>query len=223
MSGAIRGVIASAKSGADSLLNYTTYYQMKERAGLMGRTGVYAILRGLRDRAPSLKLHLIGHSFGARLVTSATLGPNGSKPLQPETLTLLQAAFSHNGFAPQQDDVPMGAFHAIASGGLVTGPILDTFTKNDQAVGLAYPLASRLSGDAAAAIGDADDKFGGLGSNGAQHSQATVLTIHKVGVPYTFVAGKAKIHNLLADVIKDHNDIDKPEVAYALLSAIAKS
>ena len=43
-----------------------------------------------------------------------------------------------------------------------------THTHNDKAVGIAYPLASRFSGDQAAALGDKNDKFGGLGRNGAQ-------------------------------------------------------
>ena len=34
-------------------------------------------------------------------------------------------------------------------------------TKNDKAVGLAYPLASRINGDKAAAFGDEHDVFGG--------------------------------------------------------------
>ena len=43
-----------------------------------------------------------------------------------------------------------------------------THTKNDKAVGVAYPLASRIAGDKTAAFGDENDKFGGLGRNGAQ-------------------------------------------------------
>ncbi len=53
----------------------------------------------------------------------------------------------------------------------VKGPILVTHTKNDKAVGVAYPLASRISGDKTAAFGDENDKFGGLGRNGAQQMQ----------------------------------------------------
>src|SRR4029450_4507756 len=37
-----------------------------------------------------------------------------------------------------------------------------------RAVGIAYPVASRLAGTVASAFGDANDKFGGLGRNGAQ-------------------------------------------------------
>jgi len=49
----------------------------------------------------------------------------------------------------------------------VAGPILITHTANDKAVGIAYALASRISGQTGAALGDATDVFGGIGRNGA--------------------------------------------------------
>ena len=61
------GVLA----GARNLLNYATYYLMKERAGDVGRGGVNGVLRDLKKVRPDLRLHLVGHSFGGRLVTAA--------------------------------------------------------------------------------------------------------------------------------------------------------
>jgi hypothetical protein len=55
----------------------------------------------------------------------------------------------------------------------VRGPILITRTRNDKAVGIAYPIASRINGVTAAALGDANDKFGGLGCNGTQTTNSS--------------------------------------------------
>jgi hypothetical protein len=101
----------------------------------------------------------------------------------------------------------------------ITGPIIITHTKNDKAVGIAYPLASRIAGQNAAALGDQDDPYGGMGRNGAQHTKEADdrFTLGLPGTPYAF--GKGKIHNISSDLIQDHSDVRRIEVAYAILSA----
>ena len=219
----LESFFSGISSAALNLLNYTTYYQMKERAGLVGRTAVNGLLREIVARSPGIKLHLAGHSFGARLVTSAALGADGQPPLKFASMTLLQAAFSHNGFAQKFDGKSDGFFRRVVTERRIAGPVVITYSVNDTAVGIAYPLASLIAGQNAAALGDANDPFGGLGRNGAQHTpEASVLTLATVGSANVFAAGK--IHNLNADrVISSHSDICKPEVAYALLSAVAKT
>lgn len=209
------------KGAALKLLNFLTYYQMKERAGTVGRGGVYDVLTRVRDARPDVGLHLIGHSFGARLVTAATAGPDGKPPLRPQTLTLLQAAFSHYGFAERWDHVHDGAFRAVAASHLVSGPVLITHTRNDVAVGYAYPLASLLRNQVASDLGDENDIFGGLGRNGARLTpEASQGVLLDVGGHYGFSPGL--LYNLNADkVIADHGDVAKPQVIYALLEAIA--
>jgi hypothetical protein len=208
-------------SAARNLLNYTTYYQMKERAGLIGRTGVHQAIGRIRSASPQLRIHLIGHSFGGRLVTAVALGPEGQPAPSFATMTLLQAAFSHHGFAHKFDGSHDGFFRAVVSGRRIAGPVLITCTENDKAVGIAYPLASLIANQTASAIGDANDPFGGIGRNGAQHTpEASDGTLGAVGSPYAFNGGK--LYNLNADaVISGHSDICKAEVAYAVLTAVA--
>lgn len=214
---------AGIRSGVRNFLNFLTYYQMKARAGKVGAGGVNQVLRTLRTRQADLKLHLVGHSFGGRLVTAAVAGPPGQAPVIPNTLTLLQAAFSHYGFAHAYDGSKDGFFRPVISKGLVAGPIVISHTKNDRAVGLAYPLASLLAGQDAAALGDENDRYGGLGRNGAQKTpEAQRGTLLDVDGAYGFEAGKA--YNLNADAyILDHSDICKDQVAHALISAVTKS
>jgi hypothetical protein len=206
---AAEGTTAAARR----IANYATYYQMKARAGTVGRTGVGLTLARIREKRPGLPLHLVGHSFGGRLVAAAaaTLEP-GSTPV---TMMLLQAAFSHNGFARKFDGRNDGAFRTVIDDRRVSGPILITHTKNDSAVGVAYPLASRLAFDAAAALGDENDPYGGMGRNGAQRTQeATPGVLCDLDEPHDFTAGA--IINLRADkFIKDHSDVAGHQVAYA--------
>ncbi len=194
---------------------------MKERAGTVGTKGVAPLLAQLRKAAPQLKIHLAGHSFGGRLVTAAALGTTASS--RPSSLTLLQAAYSHNGLASKFDGKNDGFFRKVITDGKVSGPILITHSKNDKAVGIAYPLASRINGVNAAALGDENDPYGGLGRNGALvrfTPEATAGELLVVGQPYAFSAGKA--FNLRADsFIGDHSDICKPQVAWAFLSSVA--
>jgi hypothetical protein len=217
--GLIQDIGTSIEAGVRRFLNYTTYYQMKERAGLIGSAGVASMLTQLRKSSPKLRLHLVGHSFGGRVVTAATdaAGP----ATKVNSLTLLQAAYSHNGLSQKFDGKNDGFFRRVISAKKVMGPILATCTKNDRAVGIAYPLASRISGVNAAALGDENDPYGGIGRNGAVKTpEAVKATLQTDGTAYAFSAGK--VFNLNADaVISGHSDICKPEVGWALLSAVA--
>jgi pimeloyl-ACP methyl ester carboxylesterase len=213
--------VSGIRAGAQRLLNYATYWQMKNRAGVIGQGGVNDLVRGIRDAHPNIKLHLVGHSFGARLVTAATLGPAGTQPIRPASLTLLQPAFSHYGFAQRYDGANDGFFRAVVGSGLVGGPIVVTYSSHDEAIGTLYPLASLVAGQVASALGDKDDPHGGMGRNGAQKTpEAADGVLLAVGGEYAFVAGP--VFNLRSDdVIKNHGDIANDEVAYALLRAVA--
>ncbi|MFC9362478.1 hypothetical protein ACFTZB_38635 [Rhodococcus sp. NPDC057014] len=211
-------LLSGAKAAARRIANFATYYTMKTRAGTVGRTGVAGVLGRARERHPGLPIHLTGHSFGGRLVTAtATALPPSDAPL---SLALLQAAFSHNGLAQRFDGQHDGAFRAVLAEHRVNGPVIVTHTKNDLAVGVAYPLASRIARDNAAALGDHNDPYGGMGRNGAQHTPETDPTeqLLRKATPthhYTFAAGK--VFNLKADAtITDHGDVANQAVAQAL-------
>lgn len=216
--GAIADLARGTKAAARRALNLVTYYQMKNRAGIVGKGGVNELLSKVRSLDDALRIHMVGHSFGGRLVAAAVDGP---KAYKPASMTLLQAAFSHNGFAENFDGNRDGYFRAVVSEDKVAGPIVITHTKNDKAVGKAYPLASRLARQDAAGLGDAGDRYGGIGSNGAVNTDEAISgSLLPVGGNYDFHAGS--LYNLDASqFIADHGDVDGREVAYALASAIA--
>ena len=209
------------------LLNYTTYYLMKARAGDVGVKGVAPLIVKLRGSRPDIRIHMIGHSFGCRLVAATINVLPEQEQFRPDTAMLLQGAFSHNGFA-LQGDADRGAFRDVIEKKKVRGPILITHTRNDTAVGIAYPIASRISGVNSAALGDENDIFGGLGSNGTQTADTTperiVGTLLDVGQPYPFSSGVKPTTpcNLKADAfISSHSDVQKPQVAFALTVAMS--
>ena len=213
--------IENARNAARNLLNFATYYQMKSRAGTVGNHGVYEVLREVRTARPDLKLHLVGHSFGGRLVAAAATGPSGKDPVGVDSLMLLQAAFSHLGFAQDYEGSKDGLFRSMITGKAVKGPALITHTDNDRAVGLAYPLASRIARQVASGLGDKNDKYGGIGRNGAQKTpEAKEGVLLKSGSAYQLEAGG--MYNLRSDdFISNHSDVTGPEVAQALVAAIA--
>jgi hypothetical protein len=209
----LKDILSGFKAAAMNALNFTTYYEMKARAGMVGKNGVAKLIDRLAPQVE--RIHLVGHSFGGRVVTATAANSTTDKI---KSMSLLQTAFSHNGFSKAMK----GAFRNVVDQQRVKGPILVTHTKNDKAVGVAYPLASRISGDRTAAFGDENDVFGGIGRNGAQRMETGETVIGKllpVGSSYTFSVGK--FFNLEAsEFIKDHSDVTGKEIAYVVRRAI---
>lgn len=207
--------------GTSEFLNICTYYWMRERAYIIGTQGLHPALFKLKQEHPNLKLHLVGHSFGALLVTSSVLGPKNRSSLTVDTLTLLQAAFSHFSFAPQVLLHGDGRFRPALLD--IKGPVLISYSHKDQAVGIMYALASALANQVALQTDDETvSLYGGLGRNGAQGTpeSSDEFILDYGNTSFSFMPGK--VYNLKADgCIRDHNDVVHYEVAYAILSAIS--
>lgn len=154
-------------SGALELLRQGSYWEMKRRAGTVGESGLGQVLGALAEASPELRVHLIGHSFGGRLVAFAVRGL-AERARCVHSLTLLQGAFSHYAFAPR---LP---FAENRSGALkdvhrkISGPVLCCHSRHDLALSVLYPLASRLSGDSQSALGLHDPRWGAMGHDGVQ-------------------------------------------------------
>ncbi len=202
-------------------LNLTTWYVMKDRCGLVGANGLQAVVRSLRKAAPGVKVHLTGHSLGARLVTSCARALAQAPPVEVSSLSLLQGAFSHYGFAANNGFGSPGFFRSVIDGKVVKGPIIATHSRKDSVVGYAYAISSRAAGDNVRAIGDANDQYGGIGRNGALGTAESVqLGLAASGAPYALQLGE--VNNLNGDnTITSHGDVTRSEVTWAVASAIA--
>jgi hypothetical protein len=168
-------------------LNKLTYYTMKKRAGTVGESLASTVLDKLAPPAP-LHLHLVGHSFGGRLVSAAVNALTSPPNVTLASVTLLEAAYSHNGLT--QGVGPFAG--AVAK---PKGPFTITHTHNDLACTIAYPLASRVAGDTISGFGDAGDAFGAMGANGPQGFSTGVVTCD----PTALLLTPGVINTVLAD------------------------
>jgi hypothetical protein len=201
-------------------VNLLTYYGMRERAHLIGTTGLNTVLYQLTQLHKNIKLHLVGHSFGALLVTSSVMGVNDQTKLEVDSLTLLQAAFSHFSFTNQYLNGRDGLFRPVLK--LVKGPILISYSDKDSAVRYMYVIASALGGQVGLNV--YSEFFGGLGSNGAKGLSDGEFSSEFSLLPWVtkYDFKSKKLYNLKASsLIENHSDICRIEVAGAIVSAIA--
>lgn len=219
-------------SGAREVLRTLSYYEMKNRAGVVGQNGLGPMLGRLATTAPGIRVHLVGHSFGARLVSYSLSGlpaamTGAASPVK--TLYLVQGAFSHFAFA---DPLPIdagrqGALAAFAN--RVDGPLMSTFTAADRAVGWWYPTASMIKREDSESLTDVTYRWGGMGHDGYQQSGAAnfvKLQLAAVGQPYDLQSGSfyALDANTVIKAMQSafsgaHSDIQHPEVLWALASS----
>jgi hypothetical protein len=202
--------------GAKEALRQATYYTMKRRAGVVGERGLGPLLGELARKAPDVRVHLTGHSFGARLIAHALGGlPEGVRPVK--SVTLLQGAFSHYAFA---DRVPYGSARAGSLPGLqarVDGPLVACHSRHDTALGIFYPLASRLARDDDSLLGD-DRRWWAVGHDGVQAvpgtSAVTLAAALHDGLP---ASGCVNVD--AAAVVSEHSDICHEELARVVARA----
>ncbi|OKJ53569.1 serine-threonine protein kinase [Streptomyces sp. CB02009] len=209
--------------GAREVLRQATYYVMKKRAGRVGESGLGPLLGEVARAAPRVRVHLVGHSMGARLVAYALRGlPSGARPVA--SVTLLQGAFSHYAFATRLPHDPgrAGALRDLQN--RVRGPVVACYSRHDTALGVFYPLASRLAGDsasltrAAGLLGSDDPRWAAIGHDGVHAVPGTVVrplaAVLRDGVP---ASGCVSVDT--ADVVRSHSDICRAELARVVVSA----
>ena len=217
-------------SGAREVLRTLSYYEMKNRAGVIGQHGLGPLLSNLTGPGGPPRIHLMGHSFGARLVAYSLAGlrddqTGTASPVK--SLTLIQGAFSHFTFASSL------MFDPSRSGGLagytnrVDGPLLATFSSADRAVGWWYPTASLLAGQDSESAEDPTYRWGAMGHDAYQQIPTPAdVVLAGQGQPYNFQAAafygldaNAVICKDLSPISGAHSDIRHPEVLWAVISA----
>ena len=209
--------------GARELLRTLSYYEMKNRAGVVGERGLGRLLGTLHGQNGQLRVHLLGHSFGARLAAFSLRGlpaPAAAGVSPVKSLLLIQAAFSHFAFSPAKP----GALAAFAD--RVDGPLVTTHSDHDRAVGTWYPAASALAGQDAQGVGNLPYRWGALGFDGFQQDHVAAGPLQRQGFPYQWTAGgfhrldaSAVISKNLSGFSGAHCDIQHPEVTWAAVSA----
>jgi hypothetical protein len=220
----IGDVFGAVAGGVGKLLNLTTWYVMKERSGTVGTKGVAPAVRALHDKCPAVKIHLVGHSLGGRLMASCAKALGRSPKLRPDSLMLLEAAFSHYGFSPDNGRGSAGFFRDVVTRKVVKGPFVSTFSAQDTVVGKAYSIMSRLAGDNTREIGDASDEYGGIGRNGPlKTAEVTTSRLQVPGIAYDYKIGVINNLDGSGGLIKDHGDVTSDAITYAFASVVART
>ncbi|WNM34151.1 serine-threonine protein kinase [Streptomyces sp. Li-HN-5-11] len=215
--------------GAKELLRQATYYAMKRRAGTVGERGLGPAVGRLAQAAPDVRVHLVGHSFGGRLVSFALRGlPEGLRAVK--SVTLLQGAFSHYAFAERLPDDPRtgGVLQGLER--RVDGPVVCCFSHFDSALGTFYPMASLMADDdrsvAGFGIGSLlGARWGAMGHDGVQAVPGTrACTLADALASPLPASGCVSVD--AAAVVRSggppagaHSDIVHPELARVVLAA----
>jgi hypothetical protein len=199
--------------GAKSALRVMTYFEMSARAETIGEVGLGPLLALLSKAVPDVRVHLVAHSMGARLATSALARVPAESRSSLGSLVLLQAALP--AASPPIAAAPSGDVSPDA----VRGPCVATYSRADSAMGRMYPLLSRMSGaggGGAEAVADPYEALGGVGFRGVQPHE--FLVAQPAGAPYPFRPGWFYSVDCTR-IVSSHSDIRRPEIAWLTVAA----
>lgn len=193
---------------------------MKDRAGRVGGRGVSDLLDAfLKSAPPTAELHLMGHSYGCKVVLSALARTDGGRSV--DSILLMQPAISARCFAADADgDGHPGGYQPILN--RCGTAIITTFSKNDFPLTKLFHLAARRKSDVGDVViaGGATSKYAALGGFGPH----LVDTITQVVEPSTAgypKLGRGRIVAVRSDsIISGHGDVHSAATAQMLAGQI---
>jgi len=201
-----------------------SFWAMKRRAGDVGeRLGCECLVPLWRSFSRAPRLHLVGHSFGAKLVTSAVLG--GARP---ESLTLLLAAFSAFAFAPEVPRFDRPGFYCrLLAERQVEGSIAVLRSDHDTALATFYRAltggsevgrrreGSRGPGRRTLTEGVATSALGAVGARGVWAPEVDLVDVQRTGIPeYPIVnVDGSRVVRASEPFVGAHRDIYHREIA----------
>lgn len=229
------GGTAAAGPGAAGILSYldprwavrlASLYIMKDRAGTVGSNGVASLLRDIKQQG---RLHMIGHSFGAKVMLSAlATQPEGGRPAR--SLLLLQPAVSHLSFAatvPGREGP--GGYRGVLD--RVVNPIVTTYSNHDIPLHEIYHLALLRREDlgelqiaaGATAAGNPPNAYAALGGYGPRGAdQRLVNTIPGPGETIDLAGARLiGLDGSVANRIDSHGGVATSFTAWTLRTLMA--
>lgn len=202
------------------LIKPFTVWTMKDRAGIVGARGVRDLLDALL-RDSRARIHLLGHSFGCKVVMTATASLPEPLPRKIHSAVLFQPAVSQYAFAPKVPDTGLpGGFHKTLA--RIERPVVTTFSAHDLALGKAFHLALRRAhdlGEQPLIAGDSPSPYAALGGFGPRASNETIVFIHDPGEAYDFGPGGRIVGIRGTRTIGGHGDINNASTWWLASSA----
>jgi pimeloyl-ACP methyl ester carboxylesterase len=204
------------------LVRGTTVWLMKDRAGRVGARGVQRLLAGVLG-AGDAHVHLVGHSYGGKVVLSALCA--GAIPRPIESVLLLQPAMSHLCFAPRVPGLDRpGGYRPALDPQRCRQPVFTTFSRHDDPLTRAFHLAVRRRSDLGEAViaGEAPSRYAALGGYGPApvDGEVTIMPANDPGTPYDTDAGGRVIGIESSRVIRDHSDVGNAWTWWMLLDQV---
>jgi hypothetical protein len=199
-----------------------TVWKMKDRAGVVGANGVGPALREMLEAtaAKGTRFHLIGHSYGARVLLNAVGRPSGAPlPRSVKSMLLLQPAVNHLCFADQLPNGKPGGYQDVPA--KVDQPILSTFSAHDFPLSKTFHLALRRGkdlGDVEIAAGEPPSEYAALGGYGPRGFAGwREVAIKDPADDYQLRNGAPEVWAVNGTrTISGHGDVVNPSTAWAL-------
>lgn len=207
------------------IVRLLTVYQMKDRAGVVGTRGVGPLLDEILELQRTNgggHLHLLGHSYGGKVMLSAVAATRSSK--QVTSLLLLQPAVNGWCFAADVDGRGYaGGYRPVLE--RIEHPVFTTFSTHDVPLTRFFHLAVRRRSDLGELKIAGWDRphppsdyaaLGGFGPSGLDDGECSFIPMPAIGQSYVLDGGH-EVHALEADdVIGGHGDISVPATWWAL-------
>lgn len=211
---------ALGKLDPRNVLKPFTVWQMKDRAGKVGTRGVAGLLQAILTGS-NARVHVLGHSYGCKVVMAATAAiADGIRPLH--SAVLLQPAISQYAFAsslPERPGVSGGYRKNLQR---VKGPVVATFSARDNPLTKSFHLALRRKADLGEQplhAGASPSIYGALGGFGPQDSGQIIIDIKDPAQPYDLAPGGRIIGIKGTRTISGHGDISNPSTWWLAHSA----
>ncbi|HST67735.1 MAG TPA: hypothetical protein VLM05_21370 [Mycobacteriales bacterium] len=205
------------------LVRAATVLLMKDRAGRVGARGVHDLLGRLVAASPDVRVHLVGHSYGGKVVLSALCA--GDPPVRPvDSVLLLEPAMSALCFATDVDGTgrPGGYRAALERSRL---PILTTFSGHDVPLTKLFHLAVRRASDLGEAViagVPLPSRYAALGGFGPYGCDADSVVVQPAAAPAGYpLSGPKRVVAVQGDsIISGHGAVTNPATAWMLLDQV---
>ncbi|WP_119730211.1 hypothetical protein [Thermomonospora amylolytica] len=204
------------------IVRAASVWLMKDRAGVVGTRGLAPLLGELA--VPDVRVHLVGHSFGAKVVLAGLCAPGTSVTVR--SVLLLQPAVSHLCFAsPVPETTRPGGYAAAPD--RVELPILSTFSRRDEPLTQWFHHALRRGQD----VGEMEalreegppNRYAALGGFGPRplDDRIRLTEVNDPGVPYRLGADAPEVYGIDASrTIHGHGAISTPSTWWMLSQLI---
>ena len=196
---------------------------MKDRSGRIGAGAVSDLLDellGVHDRSGRPRIHLLGHSFGCKVMLSALVTGTSTEPV--DSILLLQPALNARAFAADAGNGKPGGYRPALQRS--RSAIVATYSSHDMPLTKVFHLAARRRSDLGeVVIAAGGSKYAALGGFGPQRVDDIASITGVVQPPHRYpTAGAGRILAVDAsEVIGGHGDVVSPATAWMLASQLA--